>query len=335
MKVIKNLITRNFWVGRPQWSGSPFVVVHTYGGKGTNLYNWFQTNNVSVSSHFSIEKDGTIRQYVELDNTAYANGTAWSNSNGVSVEFQDDNDYNNPNTYTQAQFDAFGWLFTEIINPWAGGKIANNEHGITPHNKWTPKECPGKLWDRREELFKSVNNYTKNMDELTVIPAKIPNIGDCLRRAGISDPGSDGQKQNCANLNKTWLDKNGVVKSHSGTWQNMESKMAVGDLIRVRGNPSDPTPIAPPLPPTNDPDGQKWRDLSKLQKDLERRLLEVEIELDVTKNALQSAHKIISDQSTVEHVLRNEIAELKKKPTFKEKLSKLKNKLLNLIPILE
>jgi len=170
MKVLKNLIHINFEIGRPQWSGNPFVVIHTYGGKGTNLRNWFETNTVGVSSHFSIEKDGTIRQYVEIDNTAYANGTPWSNSNGVSVEFQDDGNYNDPNTYTQAQFDAFAWLFVTVINPWASGRIANNEHGITPHNKWTPKECPGKLWDRRNELYlaidKLMNPINTELEEL-------------------------------------------------------------------------------------------------------------------------------------------------------------------------
>ena len=166
MKVIKNLITQNFDIGRAQWNGNPFVVIHTYGGKGTNLFNWFNTNTVGVSSHFSIEKDGTIRQYVELDNTAWANGTSWSNSNGVSVEFQDDGNYNDPNTYTQAQIDSFAWLFVNVINPWASNRISNNEHGITPHNKWTPKECPGKLWDRRNELFAAI----KKLQE----PAPLP-----------------------------------------------------------------------------------------------------------------------------------------------------------------
>lgn len=274
MNVIKNIITRNFTQGRPGWNGQPFVVLHTYGGKGTNLYNWFQTNTVGVSSHFSIEKDGTIRQYVELDNTAWANGTSLSNANGVSIEFQDDNDYNNPNTYTQKQIDAFAWLFVNVINPWASGRIANNEAGITPHNKWTPKECPGALWDRREELYAAVDKLIKkpNMDELTIIPVEIAgNLGDCLRRAGISDPGSSGQKQNCANLNISWLDKNGVVKTHNGTWQNMESKLAVGDIVRVRGIPGTPPfPVAPVTPPTpsTDPDGVKWREYSKLSKEL-------------------------------------------------------------------
>ncbi len=111
-----------------------------------------------------------------------------------------------------------------------------------------------------------------NMDEFTIIPARInKDIGDCLRRAGISDPGSSGQKQNCANLNKSWLDKNGVVKSHDGTWQNMESKLAVGDIVRVRGIPGTPPfPVAPVTPPTpgTDPDGVKWREYSKLSKEL-------------------------------------------------------------------
>ena len=121
-----------------------------------------------------------------------------------------------------------------------------------------------------DPILQAITNI--NMDEFTIIPARInKDIGDCLRRAGISDPGSSGQKQNCANLNKSWLDKNGVVKSHDGTWQNMESKLAVGDIVRVRGIPGTPPfPVAPVTPPTpgTDPDGVKWREYSKLSKEL-------------------------------------------------------------------
>lgn len=126
-----------------------------------------------------------------------------------------------------------------------------------------------------DPILQAINNI--NMDEFTIIPAKIAkNLGDCLLRAGISDPTNAGQKQNVANLNKTWLTKNGVdengrMKSHNGTWQDMESKLAVGDIVRVRGIPGTPPfPVAPVTPPTpsTDPDGVKWREYSKLSKEL-------------------------------------------------------------------
>lgn len=82
----------------------------------------------------------------------------------------------------------------------------------------------------------------KTMNEINIIDAvKNQDLGDVLRRAGVENPGSDGQKQNVANLNKKWLDKNGNIKQHNGSWQDLNHKLEKGDLIRVRGTPESNT----------------------------------------------------------------------------------------------
>ncbi len=65
----------------------------------------------------------------------------------------------------------------------------------------------------------------------------------------------------------------------------------------------------------------------------ERRILELEVELDVTKKHLESALEIVADK----HELRNEISELKseikkaKEKTLKVKATKIKDNLFNLL----
>ena len=65
----------------------------------------------------------------------------------------------------------------------------------------------------------------------------------------------------------------------------------------------------------------------------ERRILELEVELDVTKKHLESALEIVADK----HELRNEITELKaeikkaKEKTLKVKATKIKDNLFNLL----
>ena len=65
----------------------------------------------------------------------------------------------------------------------------------------------------------------------------------------------------------------------------------------------------------------------------ERRILELEVELDVTKKHLESALEIVADK----HELRNEISELTseikkaKEKTLKVKATKIKDNLFNLL----
>lgn len=170
-KVTERFLTNTdkFTSGRPGWNGAPFIVLHTYNGVGTSLFNYFNTpadqgGSPGTSSTFDIQKDGTIEQLVRLDDTPHANGDGWANANSVTIEFQDDGRPSDPNTYTKEQIEAYAWLFVNVINPWASGRIANNEAGVTPHFKWTNTGCPGALWGRRQELYDAVNRLIAEKD---------------------------------------------------------------------------------------------------------------------------------------------------------------------------
>ncbi len=55
------------------------VVLHIATGPLTAIFPTFNNPKSSASSHFCVGKDGTIEQYVSLNDTAYANGIRWLN----------------------------------------------------------------------------------------------------------------------------------------------------------------------------------------------------------------------------------------------------------------
>lgn len=55
------------------------VVLHIATGPLTSIFPTFDNPRSKASSHFCIGKDGTIEQYVAINNTAYANGIRWIN----------------------------------------------------------------------------------------------------------------------------------------------------------------------------------------------------------------------------------------------------------------
>lgn len=74
----------------PSRAKSATLIIHTNGG-GTDhgsLYGWFSRPHNTICSHFQVMTDGTIEQYVSVDQQAYAQ---WDgNRYGVSAETQDD-----------------------------------------------------------------------------------------------------------------------------------------------------------------------------------------------------------------------------------------------------
>lgn len=285
--VTKKIISRNFTPGR-QNLGSPFVVIHTYNGVGTSLYSWFNSEQAQVSAHFAVMHDGTIEQYVELNDTAWHSGNSWANTQSVGIEHQD----NGKSEYTDIQMQATAWLIKNIINPYFNGVIAYNEAGITKHSKWSSTGCPKDL-----PIDKIISYLNNDMNEIKAVSAnKDKDLGDVLRIAGISDPGSAEQKQNVANLNKAWLDKNGIIKDHNGTWQDMQSKLRIGDIVKVRGNPSDPIPS------------------NNLQKDLDKANKKIADQEEIIKQQLDTIQEQKEAYYALEKsndILKAELATLK------------------------
>lgn len=178
----------------------------------------------------------------------------------------------------------------------------------------------------------------KNMDEIKSVSAnKDKDLGDVLRIAGISDPGSAGQKQNVANLNKAWLDKNGIIKDHNGTWQDMENKLRIGDIVKVRGNPSEPIPKNNLQATINAQQAQiteMERSITSLQQQLEDALKlqnQALNKLDQATIELQKATEKIQELELIIIEKDNEIEKLKEQNSGSSDLVELLKKIVNLI----
>lgn len=141
MEIKKSLIKNNFSYGRGGQKISK-IVMHTYGGYGTDLTGWFNQPSTQASAHYSVFKNGQIIQYVEDFNTAWHSGNGYMNLQSIGIEHQDDGDYNNPSTYTDTQYKASAELVKYLCDKY---NININRSNILKHNEVIQKECPGKL----------------------------------------------------------------------------------------------------------------------------------------------------------------------------------------------
>lgn len=104
--VKRPIVSDNFTVGR---SGQKVkaLVLHIAAGPLTAVFPTFNNPARQASAHFCIGKDGTLEQYVSVNDTAYANGLSWvnnqwQNARGKIVQptWQDIVARTNPNLYT-------------------------------------------------------------------------------------------------------------------------------------------------------------------------------------------------------------------------------------------
>ncbi len=129
------------------------LVVHTAVGTLGSVDSTFQNPvGAPVSAHYCVALDGTIHQYVRLEDGAWANGgpnpgwrwpfgTENPNYRTISIETED-NGQPDTEPVTDAQFDAITALFRSTIQPaWPG--IAN----LVAHRVINPNHsCPGARW---------------------------------------------------------------------------------------------------------------------------------------------------------------------------------------------
>lgn len=183
MNIVQRFITNqaNYTAGRHWGDGNAInrIVVHTYGGKGTSLFNWFQTNTARVSAHYAVMKDGLIEQYVRDGDTASANGHGWYNAHAISIEFQDDG---NPSdaARTAALYEAGSQLIFDICVKYG---IHTDRAHIRTHREVLQeigkyKECPGGL-----DVDKLVNRAKEYMNEYQNLKQIVGTLDNQLKEA--------------------------------------------------------------------------------------------------------------------------------------------------------
>jgi hypothetical protein len=152
LSTIKRVPSPNHWQGRA--GHKPLaIVIHTMAGFMTGCDATFTDPASEVSAHFGVGIDGSIHQYVELEDSSWANGQLeaghrWMGPKGVSpnrltvtIETED---FNNPSQLvTQEQFDA-----TLAVCRLAVQRFPSITH-LLGHSVISPASranCPGKRW---------------------------------------------------------------------------------------------------------------------------------------------------------------------------------------------
>lgn len=157
------------------------------------------------------------------------------------------------------------------------------------------------------------NSYNIDMNDFEVIISKKNgDLGDSLRRAGIDNPGDASQKQNVANLNLKWIGKGATIKSHNGSYQDMERQLQIGDIVRVRGNPSDIQVLDSEIEVIRKENGalkKKVNDLNQINTNMETKIGIMQGWLDDKDKAFGEQIESLELQISA---LKSEIAELKK-----------------------
>lgn len=124
-----------------------FIVVHVMQGSESGTCGWFNNPNAQVSAHFGVAKDGTVQQYVDTDEMAWAEGQ-W-NGIGVSIEHEGYSGQHLTKAQKKADKALFAWLkkvyaidLTLTFNPHnaRGGVIP---HGKLPEGSLSHPFCPG------------------------------------------------------------------------------------------------------------------------------------------------------------------------------------------------
>ncbi len=97
MNITQNLTPVNHDSGRAGRSITS-IVIHTMVGTIGSAQSRFFNGNAEVSSNYGIGLNGEVRLWVREGDTAWCNGNYQSNLTSISIEHEDNGDYNGPRT---------------------------------------------------------------------------------------------------------------------------------------------------------------------------------------------------------------------------------------------
>ncbi len=213
MEVTERFIDRNYTKGR---NGNIItgIVMHTYGGAGTDLYNWFNNPTAQVSAHYAVLKDGTVYQYVRDEDTAWHAGDINDNVQTIGIEHQDDGYWENPNTYTEAQYQASAELVAMISDKY-DVPLEHAVAGVRPHNEIVDKACPGTLdWNRIIRMAQTIQDGGRDVELYNKVIQDLPELAS-----------SDITPEN---IYEGWWKLNG--------WLNIWTKLGIARFSDVRND---------------------------------------------------------------------------------------------------
>lgn len=163
----------------------PLIIVnHISEGSQSSCINWFTSKGNKVSSaHFLVGKDGSIHQFVKIENMAWGNGLTTEeimtsklrlvkamkvNPNLYSVSIEHEGIYaQTKGQLTEKQLEASIWLHNYIIQyvkEKYGATIPVDREHILGHNEISPikkPNCPGERFPF-EEIIKGIKLIGSN-----------------------------------------------------------------------------------------------------------------------------------------------------------------------------
>lgn len=151
MKISSELLTINFSKGRKGVFPVDTIVIHVTEGSAAAVRSWFRNPTASVSSHYMVQRDGAIVQFVREEDTAWCNGrvdhpTAEivkerlpTNPNRWTVSIE--NEGTGKEDLTDLQRNSLLFLIKDIA---VRRNIPLNRRHILRHQEiFKPKTCPG------------------------------------------------------------------------------------------------------------------------------------------------------------------------------------------------
>lgn len=146
-------------------------------------------------------------------------------------------------------------------------------------------------------------NLNTNMDTPEFVVDQDQSWGlSHIARAANLYPNDSNMWQNIANLNKTWKAADGTIKTHNGTWADMNGQLRVGDVIRTK---------SPAVVVINDDEIEKLKSqIEQIKKDNEVKLNEINKQNDAAQQTLKEAYdkKIEDKQNELSKVYKEQLA---------------------------
>ncbi len=147
-----------------------FIIIHVEEGTETGTDAWFHNPAAQVSAHFGVAKTGHVQQFVDTDDTAWAEGQ-W-NFLGISVEHEGMSGQHLTPQQVQADKELFQWIhmvyktrlaLTFDPHDPAGGVIP---HGKLPEGALSHPECPGQpIINDVHKLLNEMSGHLLSADE--------------------------------------------------------------------------------------------------------------------------------------------------------------------------
>lgn len=121
------------------------VTVHHNAGRLSHegVLNVWKTR--PASAHFDVDGNGSVAQYVEMNEYAWSTGSTTGNRDSISIELCNSvvgGDWTVSETTWRSGARLAGWLFAKVI----GARPDNSN--LVPHSYWKATACPGPFMGR-------------------------------------------------------------------------------------------------------------------------------------------------------------------------------------------